>query len=83
MVKEEIRKRIFMVIRETFGAHLIADNMTIEGDLIPDNWDKIMFMINLESMFNIGIPEEDEDNLMRHPVKEITKYIEERLQEKE
>lgn len=83
MIREEIRKQIYNIIRETFGNSLLSDNIIIDCDLIPDNWDKIMFILNLESIFNISIPEDDENKLLTSTIKEIVEYIDECLKEKE
>jgi acyl carrier protein len=83
MSREEIRKQIYNIIRETFGNSLLSDNIIIDCDLIPDNWDKIMFILNLESIFNISIPEDDENKLLTSTIKEIVEYIDECLKEKE
>ena len=81
MSREEIRKQIYNIIRETFGNSLLSDNIIIDCDLIPDNWDKIMFILNLESIFNISIPEDDENKLLTSTIKEIVEYIDECLKE--
>lgn len=81
MSREEIRKQIYNIIRETFGNSLLSDNIIIDCDFIPDNWDKIMFILNLESIFNISIPEDDENKLLTSTIKEIIEYIDECLKE--
>jgi acyl carrier protein len=83
MTREEIRDKIYNVVKETFGACYVSDVMIIEKAYTPDKWDKSMLIINLEEAFNIDIPESDEIIIMTKPIKEITEYIFNRIKERE
>lgn len=79
MTREEIRRKVFLVVKETFSTSLLSDKTIIEADFIPDNWDKTMFAINIETMFNIDITDEEENKLISIPLKDVVEYIEQRI----
>jgi acyl carrier protein len=82
MIREEIRDRVYSVVKETLGAHYVSDVMIIEKAFLPDKWDRTMLIINLEEAFDINITKEDEEDILTYPINKTIDYIQDKLREK-
>jgi acyl carrier protein len=79
MTREEIRDRVYSVVKETLGAHYVSGVMIIEKAFLPDKWDKTMLIMNLQEAFNIDITKEDEEDILNYPINKIIDYIQDKL----
>lgn len=83
MTKEEITTKVTDEIVKLFGVareNVTPDARIIE-DLGADSLDAVELLMNLETMFNICIPEADADS--KRTVADIVDYIDSRLKGKE
>lgn len=80
MNKDEILKKIKEVIT---NSHYVEEDSIEEEDRLRedigmDSLDKVAFFMDLESKFDIKIPEEDYENIFT--IKETITYLETKLQ---
>jgi len=87
MKKEEVRTKVIDIVAEGFGREIEKDKITEETklneDLKFDELDMVEFVMSLEEMLGMEIPDEDYDKYFYgHTVGSVIDYIVEKTKER-
>lgn len=80
-VAQTVADRVRAIISESLGVDLRGDHEQLTSDLRADSMDVVEIVMQLETEFEIEIPDEDGiDNCSEHcPVGQVIAYIERRV----